>query len=176
MTTNRKLFVVIAIFALVGGAVFAQTAHDVTMNVSSISRLGLSSGATVVLDINTATTVGDVPDSDADASKYIQYTVVNNLSTVRRVTVQLTAGSVLAGCALTVQATEPTTVNRGDSAGLVTVDGTARNLITNINSCATGYGATDGSNLTFTLSVTNVEALDTDNTGASATLTYTITT
>jgi hypothetical protein len=176
MTTNRKILIVTAILALVGGAAFAQTAHDVTMNVSSISRLGLSDTGTVTLDINTATTAGDIPDPDSDSGKYIQYTVVNNLSTVRRVTVQMTAGAVLAGCSLSVQATEPTTVNRGDSAGAVVVDGTARNLITNINSCATGYGATDGSNLTFTLSVTNVEALDTDNTGASATLTYTITT
>jgi hypothetical protein len=176
MTTNRKLVLTIAIIALVGGTAFAQTFHDVTMNISSISRLGLSSGATIILNIDTATTVGDDPDSDTDVTKYIQYTVVNNLSTVRRITVQRTAGSVPAGCGLTVQASAPTTVNRGTSSGLVTVDNTARDLITDINSCATGFGATSGSNLTFTLSVTDVELLDTDNTGASATLTYTITT
>jgi len=178
VTTNKKLIVAIAIIALAAGVAFGQTAHDVTMNVSAISRLGLSSTATVTLDITTATTAGDIPDPDTDSSKYIQYTVVNNLSTPRRITVQVTAGSVLAGCTLSVQAQAPSTVNRGVSAGAVTVDATARDLITNIHSCATGYGATSGSNLTFTLAVdpAQIESLDTDNSGASATLTYTITT
>ncbi len=173
MTTNRKLALAALLAVLAGGIAFGQV-HDVTMNVSSISRLGLSSTATVALNIDTATTVGDIPDPDTDSSKYIQYTVVNNLTTARRVTVQVTAGAVMAGCRLEVEASEPTTTNRGDSAGAVAVDGTARDLITNIHSCATGYGATDGSNLTFTLSVDDVEALDTDN-SATVTLTYTIT-
>jgi hypothetical protein len=173
MTTNRKLALAAFIAVVAGGIAFGQ-AHDVTMNVSSISRLGLSSTATIALNIDTATTAGQVPDPDTDSSKYIQYTVVNNLSTARRVTVQITAGAVLAGCTLEVEASEPTTANRGDSAGAVAVDTTARDLITNIHSCATGYGATDGSNLTFTLSVDDVEALDTDE-SATVTLTYTIT-
>jgi len=88
-----------------------------------------------------------------------------------------TAGTVPAGLQLTVQAgsfSGSGVGTFGTSAGVITLTGTAQNLLTGIGSAYTGNGPSNGHNLTYTLSqVGSYAALDFDNSN-TLTVTYTL--
>ena len=177
MTTRMKSVLFgLVILALVAVGAYAQTTanHDVTMNVAAITRLGLDSGTTVTLDLDSAaiTTAGATTGSDSALdAHYLRYTVVTTGATPRRVTAAISAGAVLGGTSLVINA-NPTGTNQGTGA-TITMTGVAQDLITNILSCATGVAAASGAPLDYTLNAVDVTLL---NAGDSATVTilYTI--
>ncbi|MGB8952365.1 MAG: hypothetical protein WCC06_06845 [Candidatus Aminicenantales bacterium] len=64
--------------------------------------------------------------------------------------------------------------NRGTSAGQITVDATARAIVSGIKSCATGRSANSGAELGYILQVDNVENLVAGDSKV-ATMTFTLT-
>jgi hypothetical protein len=171
-TTLKKLIVLclLGVFGVAG--MFAQTtaAHDVTVTVPKIQLIGLSSTATITLDVTPPVTPGDVPTGDSDATKYLRYTVINAAAATQQITVGLTgAGTLPNGTALAVAASLGTLGTPGSTG----ITSTAAPLITLIPSGFTGTAAGNGMLLTYTLSVSNPTLLRV-NAGATVTVTYTI--
>jgi len=109
-------------------------------------------------------------------TSWINYTSVIESGSTNKVTVALT-GTVPAGTTLTVVAADAVggNGNFGTPAAAVTLSATAQDLITEIGSCYTGDGDTNGHQLTYTWSVdaggyANVVAAS----GSDITATYTI--
>lgn len=98
----------------------------------------------------------------------------------RRVTAAITSGTVPGGMVLKV--TAGAAAGSGDgtlggTAGVVTLDGTAQNVVTAIGSCYTGDGTTNGHQLTYALELDaggNYADLDI-NDATTLEITYTLT-
>ena len=161
---------------------FANTdtaSHGINLNVSEIAVLGLNDTGSISLATAGTVSAGADPSSAAaasDSTKYIKYTSVVNSGATRVITVALgPTDEVPAGTRLTVQAADAGTTNDGTPVGSeipLTGAMSAANLITGIGSCATGTSATDGANITYNYSITDVTALEDD---ADATVTVTLT-
>jgi hypothetical protein len=177
MTTRMKsLLIGLVILALVSVGAYAQTtaSHDVTMNVASITRMGLDATTTITLDLDSAaiTAAGATTGSDSALdAHYLRYTVVTTGATPRHVTANISAGTVLGGTSLVINA-NPTGTNEGTGA-TITMTGVAQTLISGILSCATGVAATSGAPLDYTLNATNVTLLNAGDT-STVTILYTI--
>ena len=178
MRNIRKLLgYAIAFAVLASGVVFAQATatHNVNMSVNAFSRLGVTvPGTPVTLVLLDPGTAGAIPADAVDSTnKYLQYSAVTN-GTAQKITVGMGVADVLlTGTTLSVVSGATGTTNRGTPAVAVLVSSTAHDLITAIQSCATGVGGAMGPALTFTLSVSDVELLNSTS-AAIVTLTYTI--
>lgn len=118
--------------------------------------------------------------SCTNSTLWLNYSsVVENATTTRKVTAQITGGSVPTGVDLKVSAAAAASGSEGTvgtPAGTITLSSTAQDLITGIGSCFTGDGSSKGHNLTYSFS------LQPNNYGqvyslasAGITVTYTIT-
>ena len=147
--------------------------HSVTLNVNEVVLLDLNDTSAVVLTTSAPTNGGELPVGSTDTSKLLQYTSLVPSGQTRNLTVQWGgADAAPAGTSLKLEATS-VSAGCGTSAPQVTVGPTAQALITGIGSCATGTGAS-GSQLTFTFSIDNVNALVVGD-NSTVTLTYTLT-
>ena len=169
---------------LVGIGLAADTdTHNLTITIPSIAWLSIvegTGGATdVTLAIPDVSTAGEeyFTSNVTDNSLYLHYTVLT--SSDKKITAQITSGTVPTALDLTVQATVGSAGggNQGTSAGEVTLDGgVAQDVITTIGSCWTGTANTNGANLTYTLKLETGHTKDElTPTTANLVITYTIT-
>ena len=171
-------------FGLVGvGLAGSSDTHNLTITIPEIAELAIvegSNGSTAItLAISNVTQAGEeyFPTDVTDNSLYLHYTVLT--SSDKKITAQITSGTVPTALDLTVEATVGSAGggDQGTSAGEVTLDGgTAQDLITSIGSCWTGTNNTDGANLTYTLKLESGHSRsELTPTSASLVVTYTIT-
>jgi hypothetical protein len=126
-------------------------------------------------------TSGAAPSDVTDATQYMQYTVIKVGTTAYRVTGKITAGTIPNGVTLYVAAATAGAGGggtKGTGAGEKTLPSgaaPATDLITGIGSCYTAIGASDGSQLTYRLSVTDWGTIA-SAASTALTVTYTITT
>jgi hypothetical protein len=169
-----KRFTIFAIVLMfITGIVFAAdtAAHNVTLRVLDVCRIGLNSTATITLDTIAPTNGGDPVTGMTNASKLLQYTSLVPAGQTRSITANWGgADAAPAGTSLLLQASA-VPANCGTAGGQITLSAVGQNIVTAIGSCATGVGA-NGTTLTYTLNITNVNNLVV---GATSTVTVTFT-
>ncbi len=176
----KRVLVLTALLMLAAGAAFAQASasHDVTITVNSVAVIALNNTGALSFSTSGPALPGDPPAAGApatDNSKILWYTVVTG--TAGKITVQNTGAAIPAGTQLQVVATSVTDHNGAALAGsaqpTVTIDATAKDLVTAIPSCYTGRLG-NGAALTYTFSVSDASQLVV-GAAATATITFTIT-
>jgi hypothetical protein len=175
MKRTSVLVVVVCCFLTAGVTLAADTAtQTVQLNVDDICLIDVT-GDPPALAITAPAAGGQPPQGDSDNSTYAQYTSVVCSGTARAVTANWGAADAApAGTQLSLEVTSLTAGCGSIVAGGVNMSSTAQNIVTGVGSCATGVGATDGAQLTYTLSVTDVTQLDAcDDQTVTVTLTLT---
>ncbi len=172
--TIRSLIVLLSVFFVAAGLYAASdtATQSVTMTVSEIAVLDVTANPGT-LTIAAPGTGGETPADPSDNSTYAQYTSTVGAGQSRAITAEIGGGdSTPAGTTLTLGAAPSGNTNEGSTAGTVTLSSTAQNVVTGVGSCATGTGATDGAQLTYTLVIGTMTDLVA---GASETATVTLT-
>ena len=164
------------------GSLFAQDTDDhlVQITIPEVALLDIEPNTLpIILKMGVPSEAG-LPMAVAagsNNSKWINYTCgIAPSGGDRIVTVQVTSGVFPVGVALTVQASVATSGGGGTKGvpmGLVTLDGTAKTLISGIGSCFTGDGSGSGHQLTYTLDIQDYSLLN-FTTGQNLEITYTI--
>jgi hypothetical protein len=172
----KRFTYLIVLFTIAGGLLYGLSdtaSHDVTLQVNEIALIDLNSTASITLTTNPPAAGGEDPVGDSDSSKLLQYTSLVATGTTRSISVQWGAlDTAPAGTSLLLEAVS-VPLNCGSAAGQITISSVAQNLITNIESCATGIGA-NGASLTYTFSVDDVNSLVVGDT-QTVTVTFTLT-
>jgi hypothetical protein len=169
------LLFAVACLILVGAVLAADTAtQTVQLNVDEICVIDVT-GDPAALTIAAPAVGGQTPADATDNSTYAQYTSVVCGTAARALTANWAAGDAApSGCELSLEVTSLTAGCGSAVVGGITVSGTAQNIVGSIGSCATGTGASDGAQLTYTLSVTDNSQLDScDDQTVTITLTLT---
>lgn len=163
------------LIAGVAGTVLAATdtaTQGVTVTVAEIAVVNATGGA-LALAIVAPTQGGALPADVTDSTAYLQYSSNGtDALTSRKITVAINAATP-ATYNLKLLAGAPTGTNTGTAVAQTTLGTTAVDLITGIKDGNTGVGATDGSNLTYTLTCVSMPAVDT--VGITYTVTFTLT-
>ncbi|MBS3992591.1 MAG: hypothetical protein KGZ87_02625 [Bacteroidetes bacterium] len=182
-TTKLVLLAIIMLMAF--SSAYSQDtntdSHTISIGIPKVALLDIESatGKNISLQGTAPTEAGEMVNFNAtNSSLWLNYTSIKSTANPsRNVSVQITAGTVPAGLQLTVQAgsfSGSGVGTFGTSAGVITLTGTAQNLLTGIGSAYTGNGPSNGHNLTYTLSqVGSYAALDFDNSN-TLTVTYTL--
>jgi len=170
----KKLLSILT-FLFIGyfGFCLSDTAsHDVTINITEVVLLGLNNTSTVTLFTSAPTNAGDDVVGSSDSSKELRYTSLVAPGITRNITANYgTSDSTPSGVSLLLEVSSIPT-NCGSAAAQITVDSTAKNIITGIGSCATT--TLDGATLTYTLNILDINLLnDTDTSTVTITLTLT---
>ena len=159
---NVVLFFILILLFFQTGEVIAADVTDtmvVHMSVDSMATLNVNPGTDITLTVSAPAIAGDTPADIINDANYLQYTATVTALGTKKITTQLSA-AVLTGCSLKLQATVGSGTNEGTSAGQVTLSNeSASNIITDIKTCATGTGSTDGAKLTYTLTVDTMTSL-----------------
>jgi hypothetical protein len=177
----RKLFAVVLMLALMsfaGGLTAQTTTHTVNVTVNGLQIIRVYDGTAVGLTIVAPATSGAAPADVTNNSQYMQYTVIRVGGTTYKITGRISAGTIPGGVTLYVAAATPGAGGggtKGTGAGEKSLSGTATDLVTGITSCYTGTTASDGSRLTYRLSVTDWGTIA-SAASTALTVTYTITT
>ena len=162
----------LALTALVQAA--ATTTQTVTMQVNAICVLAVT-GNPGTLTVSAPASGGQTPSNPSSNTTYAQYTSTVPASQSRKLTAAWGASDAApAGCSLKLAATPSGGTNQGTGACQITLSATAQDIVTQIKSCATGTGGTNGAQLTYTLSVDTVTSLVASE-SKSATVTLTLT-
>lgn len=153
--------------------------HDVKITVNEVAELRIEGGGSTAVVIGAPDTAGDSPKTtwtDKDAA-YLQYTSIVQTTQTRRITAEIKAADnkLPDGVALKVN---PTTAGCGQgtlgtAGGEVTLDETARDIVTGIGSGWTGTGGTDGVKLEYSVELTAADLKETSV--GTTTITYTLT-
>jgi len=174
----RKLLLATLMVAVLAFGVAAVT----TDNATSVFTVGNDEIA--VLDVyGTAGNLllvapasgGDTPPAVSDNTTYLQYTVVVISAATKKITAQITTGSLPAGTLLKITTIPDVGGLEGTAVSATSVTTvSAANVVTLIPSCATGTGVTDGAQVTWELSVNAIASMA-STTAASITITYILT-
>lgn len=162
----------LALAAFVEGA--ATTTQTITMQVNSICVLAVTGNPSTLI-VSAPASGGQTPSNPSSNTTYAQYTSTVPASQTRLLTAAWgSSDAAPAGCSLKLSATPSGGTNQGSTAGQVTLSSTAQSIVTAIKSCATGTAATNGAQLTYTLSVDTLTSLVAgDSKTATVTLTLT---
>ncbi len=182
--TMTFLFVGALLALLASVAMAAESDTDtqlLTLDVSEIAVLDAtaSTPTTIALTVTAPTTGGaPVEVTDANATSYAQYTSVVVSGQTRTISAALDADKIPAGLKLNLAATgvsgnEGTVVGAG--VDFIATDYDGGDIITAIGSCETGTDPTDGAQLTYTLSVTDISSVLKTASQVSMTVTLTLT-
>ena len=137
-----------------------STAGDnLALTVASTVLIGTNS-PTISMSLQPVTAAGAKLSSVSNSSLYIKISSVVPSGTARKVTVKLLSGTIPAGTQITLQPASCTTTNSAGALGTVVsspvvVSSVDQNLITNIGTCYTGTGSSDGYNMTFNWGIVN---------------------
>jgi len=112
-----------------------------------------TNGAPVNLTLASSIAGSSVP-TVSNSSMYLRISSIVPGNTKRKVTVRISSGSVPAGTRLTLGAAASTSSSGSGQRGIVSapviLSATDQTIISNIGSCYTGTGYTDGYRLTYT--------------------------
>jgi len=160
-------------FLLTGQIRSATTVTSaVSVSIASFCLMAVTSSS-VTLTIANPATPGSVPANATSTSTYAQYSSTVASGVTRRVTAAWATGnSAPTGCELRFTATPGS--GQGTSAGQIVVSTTAQNIVTGIEGCATGTGASNGAQLAYTLNINTMTSL-VANESKSASITLTMT-
>ena len=160
--------------------VYAQSSasHAVCLIIPEFAILDVEpNNSAINLQFNSPIEGGEQIISGTENSKWINYT-----STIvpgganRRVVANIVSGSLPGGVQLNLIASNATGSgggSRGTSAGSISLDGTPKNIINNIGRSYTGNGGGNGHQLTYSLSISNYNQLDADE-STTVTVVFTI--
>jgi len=157
----KRLSVFFAAIALLGlaGISTAQTAdHTVNVAINGFQIIRVNTSAAVTLTIVAPATPGDAVVDVTENSHYMQYSVIRVGTTSYKVTGVIQAGTMPTGLGLYVTAATPGAGGAGTKGTTATeklLSGSATDLLTGISNCYTGTGGTDGSQLTYRLTVSD---------------------
>lgn len=162
-------------------AVAYTPGDNVTLTVPNLALLGTNS-PTISLNFPSITAAGQKFTSASNSALYLKVTSLVPTNTARKITVRLASGSIPAGTALTIQSAACTTANSDGALGTVapspiTLSSVDQNLITDIRTCYTGSGSSDGYRITFTWGLSNPSTTYGNLVSKSydATITFTVT-
>jgi hypothetical protein len=157
MKTSRTMIMsAVLVIAAAASASAQTTTQDLTINIQAISQISVAGGAHT-LTINSAT-AGNAPD---DATWTTSWAITTNESDMK-VTASIGA-AMPSGTTLLVNLTNPTGAS---SAGAVSLDGSAKDLVTGISTLNEASLP-----LTYTVQATSLAGVQTIN----KTVTYTVT-
>ncbi len=174
-----------ALLALMASAAMANTdSQALTLDVNEIAVLDAtaSTPATIALTVTAPAAGGDsvVLTGTPNATSYAQYTSVVDSAETRTISAQLASDVIPAGLKLNLTAGTPTGTGTVGSEVALGEDFTngdtgGGDIITAIGSCETGSETTDGAQLTYTLSVTDISSVVATATQVSITVNLTMT-
>lgn len=186
MNNIKKILIAAAVMLIVAGGLFGQTtgtaSADVTISAVAILGVNTATSPSFTVD-DTGIAAGELPViTPSGGPTYLQYTVVVATGATKKITAQSDT-AMLNGLKMDVWAAAPTgTGDVGDAvAGGLEITpsytpDTPADLITGIESCATGSGTTQGPAVYYTLSIDASTFADMEVTGATTyTITYTLT-
>jgi len=175
---------------LVAGNVFAQDdaddTHDVSFTIPEVALLDIESAGSkdIAFTVTAPTEAGEPATIGSPTNNSLWLNITSIIAAApddsRSISAQITTGSMPGGLDLQVQAADDAGNGDGDagSAGAAaTLDGGAsHDLVTGIGSIYTADGASNGYQLTYTLSFESdaFEDLDNSESGGSVTVTYTL--
>jgi len=174
-TLKTILMGVVSALGIVGFISAATTVNQtVTMQVNAICVLAVT-GNPSTLTVSAPASGGQTPTNPSSSATYAQYTSTVPASQSRKLTAAWGASDAApAGCSLKLSATPSGGTNQGATAGQITLSATAQDIVTTIKSCATGTSASNGAQLTYTLSVDTLTSLVASE-SKTATITLTLT-
>ena len=168
MTRTISLIAFLTLILVISNKMFADShEHDQPQGSRTDAHLvHVSIPEVFIVDIEpkNATTISLAPTAPTEAgngldfsgatnnSLWLNYSsIVENATTTRKVTVQITNGTVPSGVDLKVAAATAIggTGTVGTPAGTITLTNLAQDFLTGIGSCYTGDGSSKGHNLTY---------------------------
>ena len=189
--SNRNLYILLftcaaVLLLLVASVVesFGQAvtkSHSVQLTIPVIAMLDIEPNvAPITLSLTPPNEAGQpltVGSNATNNTKRLNYTsAIAQGGTNKKITAQITSGTVPPGVSLRVEAGVAAAGGagtKGSPTGLVTLDATAKNLITGIGRCYTGDGSGFGHVLTYSVIISNYSLLK-FNANNSVQITYTI--
>jgi len=180
---KTKFFLVLTVFCcLIGSQLFAQSDnHTISITIPAVTLIRIAPVASknLTMDFTAPTTAGNAINAPTNNSTlYLQYSsILTAPATTRKVSVKTSA--LINGVNISVTAADPSATNLlgggGTGSTVSAIAATDATLITGITSCATGIGATDGSNLTYNLNTGTASNYGNLRSGTtSVTITYTL--
>lgn len=136
-----------------------QKTHSISINIPEVALLSLEGGTSISLTPTAPTEAGGAFDFSTAVNNdiWVNYSSIISGQASRNVTAQITSGTVPSGLAIKIKASEYSSTGGGGkgtfgiSTGVITLDGTAKNVLTGVKSCYTGTGENNGHNLQYTL-------------------------
>jgi hypothetical protein len=128
-----------------------SSSTTITLGISEVSLIKVSSDI-INLQLNQQDAGLSVETSTSDSTARLLMSSVISSSMTRSLSAAITAGTVPAGTHLELSALQPNSNFAGETGTFIaptTLDGTNRPIITNIASCYSGKGASDGYPLKF---------------------------
>ena len=139
----------------------ASVSVNLTLNSVSLLSIKPNNGAINFQFPVPSTSGGSLTSTLTNNTKWINFTSSVATGTTRKITAQVSSGSIPSGLTLRLQA--GTAANSfgsyGTSTGLVTLSGSTTTIINNIGGAYTSVGESNGYNLQFSLSITNYALL-----------------
>jgi hypothetical protein len=169
----KRIFTLLAVIAcsiIMSYNTFAIVVPPPSGSSSNAHVVNVSIPQVFIVDVEpkTATTISLAPTAPTEAglgldfsgatnsSLWLNYSsIVASATTTRKVTVQITSGTVPSGVDLKVAAAAAVggTGTVGTPAGTITLSSLAQDFITGIGSCYTGDGTSNGHNLTYSFAL-----------------------
>lgn len=144
-------------------SVLAQASVSVNLTLNSVTLLSISPNTSTVSMTFQAPSSGGggLVSPSANTSKWIHFTSAVALNATRRITAQISSGSVPNGVSLRVLAGSAANGagTLGASSGTVTLSTSAATIINGIGGAYTGTGVSDGYNLQYSVVISNYSQL-----------------
>ncbi len=160
---KNLVIIILSVLLLSAANAFAgddnQKTHSISINIPEVALLNLEGGSSISLSPTAPTEAGGAFDfsTAVNSDIWVNYSSIISGQASRNVTVQITSGTVPAGLTIKLKASEYSAAGGGGKGtfgkptGEVTIDNTAKNVITGVKSCYTGTGVKNGHNLQYAL-------------------------
>ena len=153
-------------------AQYSLSGNTATVTIPSVALVDIEpSSGSISLVLTQPTEAGQTMtnSSATNNSKWINYSSSNSTAVTRKITVQITSGSVPSGLVIDLTASSYSGSGVGGTFGspgsTIQINTSAQNLITGISSCHTGDGTSNGHQLTYTMRITNYANVKTVTSG-----------
>lgn len=168
------LFAKILILLFLSVQINAQSTVSVGITLNSVALLKLSPNSnSITFSFSAPSTAGGAISTLTNTTKWLNFSSAVAPSASRRITAQISGGTVPSGLQLTVLAGTAVTSTGtvGSSSGIVTLSTSSNTIINNIGGAYTGSGSNTGYNLTYSLSVSSYQLLRSGTSSFSVTYT-----
>ncbi|MDI9863718.1 hypothetical protein QM480_05250 [Flectobacillus sp. DC10W] len=168
------LFTKILILLFLSVHIRAQSTVSVGITLNSVALLKLSPNSnSISFSFSTPATAGGALTTLTNNTKWLNFSSAVVPSASRRITAQISGGTVPNGLQLTVAAGTAVTSTGtvGSSSGTVTLSTSSNTIVNNIGGAYTGSGSNTGYNLTYTLSISSYQQLRSGTSSFSVTYT-----